>query len=65
VKLLNKNYDENKVRFSKGTKRACKNCNQECLAVLFCEFCIRNYLKAKFTNWTSENNNIDKLIQDC
>ena len=32
---------------------------------MYCEFCIRNYLKAKFSNWTSGNNDIDNLIQIC
>ncbi|CAB4430472.1 unnamed protein product [Rhizophagus irregularis] len=30
-----------------------------------CEHCVRNYLKAKFSNWTSENDTIDNLIQEC
>ena len=48
-----------------GTKRICENCNQECLATLFCEYCVRNYLKSKFSNWTSGNDDIDNLIQQC
>jgi len=51
--------------FNEGKKRICENCQEECLATLYCELCIRNYLKAKFSNWTSENNNIDDLIQKC
>src|SRR5581483_7061149 len=35
------------------------------LATLFCEHCVRNYLKAKFSNWTSGNDDIDSLIQKC
>ena len=35
------------------------------MATLFCEYCIRNYLKANFSNWTSGNDNIDNLIQKC
>ncbi|RIA94979.1 kinase-like domain-containing protein [Glomus cerebriforme] len=63
--MLNRDYDRNKILFNSGTKRICENCNQECLATLYCEHCIRNYLKAKFSNWTSENNVIDNLIQKC
>ena len=37
----------------------------ECLATLYCEHCVRNYLKAKFSTWTSGNNDIDNLIQKC
>jgi hypothetical protein len=65
MKLLRKNYDENKIRFNIGTKRVCENCNQECLAKSYCELCVRNYLKENFLNWTSKNDNIDNLIQEC
>ncbi|EXX64102.1 Cla4p [Rhizophagus irregularis DAOM 197198w] len=65
IKILNIDYDRNKVRNNEGTRRICENCNQECLATLYCEFCFRNYLKLKFSNWTSGNDNIDNLIQKC
>ncbi|EXX64100.1 hypothetical protein RirG_145960 [Rhizophagus irregularis DAOM 197198w] len=65
IKILNIDYDRNKVRRNEGTRRICENCNQECLATLYCEFCVRNYLKLKFSNWTSGNDNIDNLIQKC
>ena len=65
VRELNKNYDRNKIMNNIGIKRICENCNQECLATLYCEYCIRNYLKTKFSNWTSGNNDIDNLIQKC
>jgi hypothetical protein len=29
--------------------------------LLYCEFCVRNYLKVNFLNWTSKNNDIDNL----
>ena len=65
IRRITKTYDRNKVRFNEGTKRICENCSQECLATLFCEYCVRDYLKAKFSNWTSGNNEIDNLIQTC
>ena len=55
IRELNKIYDRNKVFFNSGTKRICENCSQECLATLYCELCVRNYLKANFSNWTSGN----------
>ncbi|RIA96655.1 hypothetical protein C1645_802259, partial [Glomus cerebriforme] len=58
-------YDRNKVLFNEGVKRVCEYCNQECLATLYCECCVQNFLKSKFSNWTSGNNNIDDLIQRC
>ena len=64
IKDLNKIYDSNKVRLNEGEKRICENCNQECLATLYCEHCVRNYLKANFSNWTS-GNDIDNVIQKC
>ena len=65
IRLLTGLYDDEKICDNKGTKRVCENCRLECLATLFCEFCIRNYLKTNFSNWTSGNNEIDNLIQKC
>src|SRR5437764_3567719 len=65
IKLLNKDYDYNKVIYNEGTKRICENCQDECLATLYCEHCIRNYLVANFSKWTSGNDDIDNLIQQC
>ncbi|GBC18048.1 kinase-like domain-containing protein [Rhizophagus irregularis DAOM 181602=DAOM 197198] len=65
IRKLTVNYDYNKLLFDEGTKRICENCNQECLATIYCELCVRNYLKAKFSNWTSGNVIIDNLIQEC
>jgi hypothetical protein len=65
IKIITKTYDEDKIYFNEGTKRICENCNQECLATSFCEHCVRNYLKANFSNWTSGNDDIDNLIQEC
>ena len=63
--MLNMESDYNKLLNNEGTKRICENCQGECLAISYCEHCVRNYLKAKFSNWTSGNNDIDNLIQKC
>ena len=65
IRLLTRDYDRNKIIDNEGTKRICENCNQECFATLYCEYCVRNYLKANFSNWTSGNVDIDNLIQKC
>ncbi|GES75042.1 kinase-like domain-containing protein [Rhizophagus clarus] len=65
IKIITKTYDLNKLIFDEGAKRICENCNQECLATLFCEHCVRNYLKESFSNWTSGNDVIDNLIREC
>ena len=65
VRILTKDYDRQKIIFNSGAKRICENCNQKCLATLYCEFCVRNYLKENFSNWTSGNDDIDNLIQQC
>jgi hypothetical protein len=65
VGILNTAYDREKIRSNKGKKRICENCKLKCLATLYCEHCVRNYLKAKFSNWTSGNNDIDNLIHNC
>ncbi|POG63883.1 kinase-like domain-containing protein [Rhizophagus irregularis DAOM 181602=DAOM 197198] len=61
----NKNHDRDKIIYNEGTRRICENCNQKCLATLYCEYCVRNYLKSNFSNWTSGNNVIDNLIKNC
>jgi len=65
LRILNKTHDLNKITFNEGEKRICENCSKECLATLYCEYCVRNYLKANFSNWTSGNDNIDNLIREC
>ena len=65
INILTKDYDYNKILRNEGTKRLCENCSLECLATLFCEHCVRTYLKNNFSNWTSRNNYIDDLIQKC
>ncbi|CAB4441239.1 unnamed protein product [Rhizophagus irregularis] len=65
INQLNKYYDRNKVLFNEGKRRICENCNQVCLATLFCEYCVRNNLKVNFSNWTSNNDEIDNLIRKC
>src|SRR5438045_9757820 len=65
IKLLNKDYDHFKITNNEGTKRICENCQDECLATLYCEHCVRNYLKANFSKWTSGNNDVDNIIQNC
>src|SRR6266498_2801928 len=65
IRQLNQTYDQNKVNYNEGTKRICENCQLECLATLFCEHCVRNYLKSNFSKWTSGNDDIDDLIQKC
>ncbi|EXX60496.1 Ypk1p [Rhizophagus irregularis DAOM 197198w] len=65
IEKLTRDYDYHKVLINKGKRRICENCQKECLATLYCEYCIRNYLETKFSNWTSGNNNLDDLIQKC
>ncbi|RIA80100.1 kinase-like domain-containing protein [Glomus cerebriforme] len=65
IKLLNEDYDYNKVLYGEGEERFCENCEQECLATLYCEHCLRNYFKTKFSNWSSRNDAINNLIRLC
>ncbi|POG59995.1 kinase-like domain-containing protein [Rhizophagus irregularis DAOM 181602=DAOM 197198] len=65
IRIINKDHDRNKIKNNNGTRRVCENCNQKCLATLYCEYCVRNYLKYNFSNWTSGNNVIDNLIKNC
>jgi hypothetical protein len=65
INWITRDYDRDKIINNSGTKRTCENCKQKCLATLYCEICVRNYLKANFLNWTSGNNDIDNLIHKC
>ncbi|CAB4407557.1 unnamed protein product [Rhizophagus irregularis] len=65
IKLLNEDYDHIKILSNEGTKKNLRNCQEECLATLYCEHCVRNYLKENFSNWTSGTSDIDNLIQKC
>ena len=57
--------DEYRIIYNEGEGRICEKCQEKCLARKHCENCIRNYLKAKFSSWTSGNTDIDNLIQEC
>ena len=65
IRDLSKDHDRIKIINNEGIRRICENCNQKCLATLYCEYCVRDHLKAKFSDWTSGNNEIDNLIQNC
>jgi hypothetical protein len=65
IRWLTKSNDREKILRNEGKRRICENCAQKCLATLYCEFCVRNYLKANFSRWTSGNSDIDNLIQKC
>jgi hypothetical protein len=58
------NY-ENKDINCEVTKRICEKCQNECIGKLFCEFCVRSYLRSNFSKWTSGNDKIDNLIRKC
>jgi hypothetical protein len=65
IKRFDGDYDYFKVVKNDGTKRVCENCQESCLARLYCEYCIRNYLRENFSNWTSSNDEIDRIIRKC
>ncbi|RHZ43783.1 hypothetical protein Glove_856g45 [Diversispora epigaea] len=58
-------YDVLRIGDDSVEKQKCSNCLNWHQAIQYCELCIRKYLKNNFGNWTSGNNEIDKLIQEC
>src|SRR5437763_412438 len=48
IKMSSEDLDYRNVLCNEGTKKFCENCQEESLATLYCEHCIRNYLKANF-----------------
>ncbi|CAG8775933.1 25377_t:CDS:1, partial [Gigaspora rosea] len=57
--------DAQNVIENTGEKRKCEYCNNQVIAITYCESCIRDYLKRNFSEWTTGNVKIDKLIQEC
>ncbi|KAF0447963.1 protein kinase [Gigaspora margarita] len=62
---LIKTRDSQNIIEKVGERRLCKYCNNKVFAILYCEDCVRNYLKSKFNNWSTGSNNIDELIREC
>ncbi|RHZ59693.1 hypothetical protein Glove_362g68 [Diversispora epigaea] len=62
---LQNTYDASRIGDNSVEKQQCNNCQNWHQAIQYCEFCIRKYLENNFGNWTSGNNEIDKLIQEC
>ncbi|RHZ59651.1 hypothetical protein Glove_362g56 [Diversispora epigaea] len=58
-------YDALRIGNNSVENQQCNNCLNWHQAIQYCEFCIRKYLENNFGNWTSGNNEIDKLIQEC
>jgi hypothetical protein len=50
IKRFDGDYDYFKVIKNDGITRLCEICQERCLATLYCEFCIRKYLKSKFSS---------------
>ncbi|GES72602.1 kinase-like domain-containing protein [Rhizophagus clarus] len=65
IRRFDGDYDYFKVVENDGIRRNCEICQKDCLATLYCEFCVREYLKSKFSSWSSGNDIIDMLIQNC
>ncbi|RIA91661.1 kinase-like domain-containing protein [Glomus cerebriforme] len=65
LRIIDKEYNYNKSLSDQETK-ICVNCQEEYLTALnYCGNCIQDYLEVNFSNWTSENDDIDDLIQKC
>ncbi|RHZ73758.1 hypothetical protein Glove_229g53 [Diversispora epigaea] len=65
LNFLHEKYDILRIKSNSIEKKQCNNCQNWHQAIQYCEFCIRKYLKNNFKNWTSGNNELDKLIQEC
>ncbi|RHZ59701.1 hypothetical protein Glove_362g31 [Diversispora epigaea] len=62
---LKRLYDKIRIGNDSVEKQQCNNCQNWHQAIQYCEFCIRKHLENNFRNWTSGNDEIDKLIQEC
>jgi serine/threonine protein kinase len=57
--------DDNNILKNIMKLRKCEKCQNECFNSKSCEFCIKKYLENRFSKWSSENKEIDELIQNC
>ena len=65
MKDVFKDYEYYKVLSNEGEKRSCEICQKECLAISYCEHCVKHFLELNFSKWSSGDDNIDNLIQKC
>src|ERR1043166_10170723 len=57
--ILNEDLKRRYKKFS-----LCKECYQPCTRMEWCSPCVSKHFQENFENWTSGNNEIDKLIKD-
>src|SRR5205823_2934031 len=48
IEILTIDLDYYKVLYNEGERRVCENCQKECLATYYCEYCVRNFLMENF-----------------
>ncbi|GBB92317.1 hypothetical protein RclHR1_00020020 [Rhizophagus clarus] len=41
IRRINEASHRDKVMKNSGTRRICENCNKECLATSYCEYCVQ------------------------
>ncbi|GES84191.1 kinase-like domain-containing protein [Rhizophagus clarus] len=62
IRILSKRYDYDKIINNEGKTRICESCKKQ---HYFASIVLRSYLEAKFSEWTSGNDDIDNLIKKC
>ncbi|CAG8557877.1 10711_t:CDS:2, partial [Dentiscutata heterogama] len=60
---IDEQYDTHKVVNQLGERNKCEKCQEWTYAMKTCEHCIRKHFAKNFTNWTSDNSDIDEIIQ--
>src|SRR6266496_3632681 len=63
IKLLCIKFNNDKILFNERTKRICENCQKECLATLYCKYCVRNCLNNLIQNCQMETLRPDKIVE--
>ncbi|PKY33760.1 hypothetical protein RhiirB3_452927 [Rhizophagus irregularis] len=59
IRDLTENYDRNKIFYNDGTRRICENCNQKCLATLYCEY--SDWINGEYDEWDSVKKQLIRL----
>ncbi|RIA81650.1 kinase-like domain-containing protein, partial [Glomus cerebriforme] len=66
IKKLDIDLDRNKILFNEGKKRICENCQEECLATLYCEYCgcseiyTADWIGGQYYEWNSEQQQLER-----
>ncbi|GET66828.1 kinase-like domain-containing protein [Rhizophagus irregularis DAOM 181602=DAOM 197198] len=64
INIISKNFDGFKILDNEGTKRICENCQEECLAKLYCgcsEIYTADWIDGRYEEWDSKEKQLKRF----